>query len=520
MSYGRDRESEELARRRARARARAKAQGSTPSNQRRTKPTGQKRRKTSESELDNIPVTRKRSNNTNETRKKRPADPTYAAMERSKAKRKSGDYGKTSGKVTTSSKNGKNKRKKKKKMSLGKKIGILIAAIFVALVVSGIAFAANKFSKMNTQDLDAEALEMNITDEAELSGEGYLNVALLGNDSREGTNADLEGSERTDTIMVASLNQETGEIKIVSVFRDTLTEQDDGSYNKINAAYAYGGIDGTISTLNRNLDLNIQNYVMVNFSALIKIIDDLGGIELTLTDEEVYWTNQYQMETAEITGNAVTNVEAAGTQTLNGVQATSYCRIRYTDGDDYRRAERQREVLQQIALKAKSANILTLNKIIDDVLPMIQTNFTASDILYYAKLVSKLSIADTSGFPFDRTTASVEGAGDSVIADTMESNVIQLHQFLFGADGYTPSSIVTNISGNIAYYASMGGTSDTTTDETQTYTDDTQTYTDETQTYTDPTYVDPSTTDGTYTDTGTTDQTYTDETQTYSDGSY
>ncbi|MDD3362865.1 MAG: LCP family protein [Hespellia sp.] len=477
-------------------------------NQRNAKSSSQSnpRRRPSESDLDNISVKR------TGTKQRRTTDPTRTTVGKPKANRSNNDRGKDTNKRTSNmdirpKKNGKEnvRRKKKKRMSTGKTVGIIIAAIIVVLLISAVAFAANKLSKLKTQKLNADTLEMNISEEAELSGEGYLNVAILGTDSREGTNADLDGSERTDSIMIASLNQETGDVKIVSVYRDTLAELDDGSYNKINAAYAYGGLDETISTLNRNLDMNIQNYVMVNFSALVDVIDALGGVELTLTDEEVYWINEYYLpEMIDITGVNSDKVAGAGTQTLNGIQATCYCRIRYTEGDDYKRAERQRTVLQLIADKAKTANILTLNKIIDAVLPKVSTSFSTTDILYYAKLAAKLNVAETTGFPFELTTGNVADAGDSVIATTMESNVIQLHQYLFGADGYTPSSIVSGISGNIAYYASSAGVS---TDTGAGYSDGTnQNYTDQTnagETYTDPGY----------TDSGT-DQNYTDNTQT------
>lgn len=505
MSYGRDKESEELARKRARARARARAKASendtASQRQRGSRPNSQsnQRRRPSEDEIDNIPIGR------TDTKKRRSSDPRRTTADASRMRRKSTTG---SGKSTNNRvKNEKNRKgnKKKKRMSTGKKVGIIIAAVIAVLLISGVAFAANKLSKLKTQKLNADSLEMNISDEAELSGEGYLNVAILGTDSREGTNADLDGSERTDSIMIASLNQETGDIKIISVYRDTLAELDDGSYNKINAAYAYGGLDETISTLNRNLDMNIQNYVMVNFSALVDVIDALGGLEIDLTEEEVHWINDYYLnELIDITGKGSDRVPGAGVQTLNGCQAASYCRIRYTDGDDYKRAERQRTVLQLIANKAKTANILTLNKIIDVVLPKVSTSFSTTDILYYAKLAPKLNIKETTGFPFDLTTGNVADAGDSVIATTMESNVVQLHQYLFGADGYTPSSIVTNISNNIAYYASSIGVS---TDTGTGYSDGTdQTYTEQTntdQTYTDQTNTNQ--TNDTYTDSGYTD---------------
>ena len=451
------------------------------------------------------------------------------ALQSKDARRKQSRAGNSKGKVSRADDSiRRNKRTRQKRgfaaWSMGRKIATIASVFLIGLVLSGVAYAANLYSKIHTTTLNAEKLDMSISDEAQLSGEGYLNVAIFGVDSREGTNEELDGVERSDTIMIASLDQKTGAVKITSVYRDTLLEMEDGvSYDKVNAAYAYGGAQEAVTVLNKNLDMDIQHYVTVNFSALIDVIDALGGVELTLTDEEVTWTNEYQKETSKITGTEIKNVEQPGTQVLNGRQATAYCRIRYTDGDDYRRTERQREVLTQIANKATKANILALNKLVDAVFPMIETNFTLTEALSYVGLASKITVGETCGFPFDKTTGIIGDAGDSVIATSLSSNVIQLHQFFFGTDGYTPSSTVTTISGNIDYQAAnvgidmtgsglaqdTSGGYGTTTDGAagQTYTD--QTYTD--QTYTDQTYTDQTYTDQTYTDQTNTDQTYIDQ---------
>ena len=338
--------------------------------------------------------------------------------------------------------------------SLGKKIASIIGGtlltVLVVGVVAGAVYLSGKMDRLDTETLDKSALEIN--NEVERK-EGYLNVALFGVDTRDGN---FEDGSRSDTIMIASLNQATGEVKICSVYRDTLLQQSDGTYNKANAAYSFGGAEGAVAMLNKNLDMDISHYVTVDFNALVDVIDDLGGIELDLTDEEVYWTNGYCNETSRVTGHKLEELTHAGKQTLNGVQATSYCRIRYTTGDDYKRTERQRTVLEQIAKKAQKADLKTINKIINDVFDEVSTNFTLAEMLSYAKDFMSYKIGETTGFPFDLTTDTLGDIGSTVIPDGLADNVTQLHKFLYGSDiSYTPSSVVETISAEIASKSSL-----------------------------------------------------------------
>ena len=241
------------------------------------------------------------------------------------------------------------------------------------------AYVASKVDKMEVKQLDVNKLEINREVEHRT---GYLNVALFGVDSRD---ASLDKGTRSDTIMIASLNQETGEVKVTSIYRDTLLQLSDGTYNKANSAYSFGGVEGAVAFLNKNLDMNIDHYVTVNFNAMIDIVDALGGIEVDLTEDELYWTNEYCGETSIVTDKSYEPLTAAGVQTLGGVQATAYCRIRYTAGSDFKRTERQRLVIQKIAEKLQKANLATINKIVDEVFSEVGTNFTMQEILSYAK---------------------------------------------------------------------------------------------------------------------------------------
>lgn len=364
--------------------------------------------------------------------------------------------------------NGKGKstgRRRKKRMSLVTKIALIICCVLLVLIIAAIAVLARKMSKIEVNTLDPNKLS--ISDEIEYDETGYLNVALFGLDTRENNE---EMGSRSDTIIIASLNRETKEVRMCSVYRDTLLQQEDGSYNKANAAYSYGGAEEAIALLNRNLDMNIQYYVTVDFSALVNVIDALGGIEIDVTEEEVEYLNGYIMEIIENTGVQTVAVSEPGLQTLSGVQATAYARIRYTDGADYKRAERQRLVLTKIAEKAQNASLSTLNTIIDQVFPKIETNFTMTEILAYAKDVMKYTIGESSGFPFEKETTILD-VGDSVIPVTLESNVIDLHKLFFGEDGYSPSSKVILISNEIQYLAGTGQSRSDGESYTDTYDD-------------------------------------------------
>lgn len=329
--------------------------------------------------------------------------------------------------------------------SLGKKIGAILGGTVALVATAGAVILASKLSKIETVKLDPE--ELSVSEEARERGTGYLNVALFGVDSREG---DMEEDTRSDTIMIASLNRETLEVKISSVYRDTMLEQKDGTLNKANAAYAFGGPEDAVAMLNRNLDMDIEHYVTVNFDALIDVIDAVGGVEIDVQEEEISYICGYAMEIMDVTGRVSPGVTEPGLQTLNGVQATAYARIRYTAGDDFKRAERQRDVLTKIVGKLQNASLSQINKIIDKVFPEVSTNFTLAEILEYAKDAFDYQLGETVGFPFDKSTDTLSNIGSVVIPVTLEDNVKKLHEFFYGdAEGYTPSSTVTSISSKI-----------------------------------------------------------------------
>ena len=350
-----------------------------------------------------------------------------------------------------------------------KKIIVIICVVLtLVLGAAGAVFgyAASKVNKIQKIEVKKETLKESITEEVEHKS-GYLNVAVFGLDSRDGS---LDKGNRSDTIIIASLNNDTKEVKLVSIYRDTLLELDDGSYNKANSAYSFGGPEGAVSLINRNLDMNIEKYVTVNFNALVDVIDAVGGLDLELTHDEVVHMNNYCVETSKVTGKSYEKIEpeVEGTYHLNGVQAVSYSRIRYTEGGDFKRAERQRLVLQKIADKAQNMSVGTVNKIIDSVFPQISTNFTLAEMIGYAKNLTKYKLGDSIGFPAENTTDMLNEVGSVVIPKTLSSNVLEVHKFLFGRDGYSVSSTIEGIESGITAKASDKAKSGTTIEDDET----------------------------------------------------
>ncbi len=276
--------------------------------------------------------------------------------------------------------------------------------------------------------------------------DGYWNIAVFGVDSRDGG---LEKGALADVQMLASINKKTGEIRLVSVYRDTYVQiNEDGDFHKINEAYFKGGHKQALETLKRNLDVDVDDYATFNWKAVADAINILGGVDLEITESEFAYINSFITATVESTGIGSFHLEHAGLNHLDGVQAVAYSRLRLMD-TDYNRTERQRKVVSLALEKAKQADFNTLSALAGVVLSEISTSVGLEDVIPLAKDVNHYYLGQTGGFPFAKTTAMVEKL-DCVIPMTLESNVIFLHQFLFDRENYQPSASVKKISGIIS----------------------------------------------------------------------
>lgn len=352
-------------------------------------------------------------------------------------------------------------RDKKKKARRTRIITMVIVELLTLVCIFGFGFVyrymhmtadvAFDVSKVRNDNID-------ISQKQKMSG--YWTVAVFGVDSRNG---DVGKGANADVQIIANVNMGTGDITLTSVYRDTYLNLGKGDrYSKSNAAYAEGGPEQAVAMLNKNLDLDIENYVTFNWKAVADVIDLLGGVEIDVSKAAFYYMNAYIHETCLKSGISAQNpaamyIKKAGPQHLNGVQAVAYARLRYMDSD-FERTKRQREVISQCLDLAKKTDLATLTKIIDTVLPQVAFNIDTADIIELAKGISRYNIRESVGFPKDLKDQMMGKKGACVIPATLESNVVWLHSILFADENYTVSDAVKRYSQKISddsgYYAS------------------------------------------------------------------
>ncbi len=283
---------------------------------------------------------------------------------------------------------------------------------------------------------------------------GVYNIAFFGVDSRDGS---LGKGNRSDTIMICSIDMDAHEIRLVSIYRDTYLNVGNDSYRKCNVAYALGGPEQALSMINMNTDLYLTDYVTVGFDGLMKAVDALGGVEIDVTESEMQHLNNYQISMVGTStdgknftataGEDYIPVTQPGLQTLNGLQATAYCRIRHV-GNDFARTERQRTLLTAMLEKAKTASVGELAETINVVVPYINTSVDIEDVLGVLSMVGDYKVTVSEGFPFDNMMggANIKGEGACIVATSLEDNVIRLHELLFAGEAYEPSKELKSFS--------------------------------------------------------------------------
>ena len=348
---------------------------------------------------------------------------------------------------------------KPKKVKKGKSKGLRIAVIALivilvgsgATLLGGTVMALNALGSMQKISLDENALGIDPGVAQDL--DGYRNIAILGTDAR----ADQDDSQcRSDAIIIASINEETNEVKMFSVYRDTMLDLGDEGLDKITHAYFYGGAQQSLYALNKNLDLNIDEVCVINWKTVADIIDSVDGIEIDVQESELDELNKYIHETAKNVDGPDTKVESAGKQTLNGVQAVTYARIRKDAlTGDYRRNERMKIVFKQTFKKVRSSGPLKMFGVAKSALPEIKTNLTAKDILGMMIKFKSYDMTDsTTGFPYDvGSWTGYGGAGYAWYGPpvNLANNVSKLHKQFFGQNDYTPTETVQQISNDISY---------------------------------------------------------------------
>lgn len=309
-----------------------------------------------------------------------------------------------------------------------KGLGIFLLIILILLGLAlgvGYAILTDKLSNMDYVEIDESSIHVNSGVDEKLKD--YRNIVLLGVDSQDGSFSNT----RSDCIIIVSINKKTNDVNLTSVYRDTYVQIDGHGLDKITHAYAYGGPELAMSTLNKNLDLNITEFVTVNFETVKTVVDSIGGVTIKVTDAEA---------------TQISGLSSGGTYTLNGEHALAYSRIRKIDSD-YQRTERMRTVIEAVFDKVKTLGVSELSNFVDTILPLISTNLSSNEIISMIPSVPFYTIKDSEGWPYDVRGISTDAWYGVPV--TLESNVKELHAELFGNDDYTPTETVQEISDDI-----------------------------------------------------------------------
>lgn len=343
-------------------------------------------------------------------------------------------------------------KSRKSKKSVNKRLGLILlleVLVFIGLIGGYAWYYFNHMVDLMEND-PVEKEEISVSDAVtEVMETTYTTIALFGLDTRENANLTSSGVAHSDAVILVSINNNTKEVRMASVYRDCFMEiaTSNPSTQKFTHAYLLGGPTCSIETLNRNLDLNIKDYVAVDFKALTKAIDALGGVTIDVKSNEINNLNKNLEEQVQVTGIYSEGVWSAGEQTLNGTQATAYARIRKVGNGDFERTQRQRAVISAMIDKAKGSDLSTLNNLVNEVFPMVATNITKTQILSLASDLLEYEMGDNIGFPASHKEPTLGSKGSVVVAADLIHNVEYLHEFLYPEDtDYTPSAEVQRIS--------------------------------------------------------------------------
>ena len=338
----------------------------------------------------------------------------------------------------------------KKKSNKGLIISIIVVAVIaigiIVLVIGGMNFLNKQLDKITKEEVNRNELEINPEVREELSG--YRNILLTGIDARDMKD---DANTRSDAMIIVSIDEATGDIRLISIYRDTYLDLGEHvGLDKLTHAYYYGGAKQTVASINKNLDLNIEEFVVVNWKAVADAVDALGGVEIDVQESELNELNKYINETARATGGDKEKVEKAGKQTLNGVQAVTYARIRKDSiQGDHRRNDRMKILIKAAFDKMKTMGVTDLDDMTNLVLPQIKTNMTNTEMLDLLLDFPAYNMNGSASWPYDWMDFTYNGIwyGPPV---TLNSNVTQLHEEYFGQKNYEPTETVQAISAEIS----------------------------------------------------------------------
>ena len=333
---------------------------------------------------------------------------------------------------------------------------VLFLILTITLLTVGYGFIQNVLSMMRAEEEEPILEDDGVVDfDFSLEPvEGYINILLLGLDTRDMST--FVGS-RSDMMMLASINTETYEVTLTSFYRDMLTKIGHTStYQRLNTGIFFGGIEMCLQTFRQTLDLQINNYVIINWKVVADLVDAIDGVYVDIQDYEIDELRLCTRGSAQALGvEDFEYIYVPGYQKLDGIQALGYGRMRDGVGGDTERTDRQRVIINAAIDKIKTMKIKEIKNVIYQIAPQVKTNLKLTDILYLGVNVNKYTINTGDGWPYDYKFGWYDEMS-LIIPTSLYSNVKKFHERVFGQIGYTPSSIVSEISDQIAIYDQEG----------------------------------------------------------------
>lgn len=313
----------------------------------------------------------------------------------------------------------------KKKFSTGQKVLAITLSILLVLILSGAAYVTYLSNKVTRVDVDRSDVT-NTGQTVAKEDADVITVALFG--------TDYEGAEvgASDSTMILSINTKTNEIKLLSLMRDMYLDLPDGGKQNLNYTMSDGGPSLILKTINYNFNLNVDKFVQVDLTNLPVVIDILGGVTLDITSDELNFINNYISHIDGNNGTSTQKLSSPGLQLVNGTQAAAYCRIRYTEGRDYKRTERQRDVLSALFNEVKNISISDVPSLISNLLPLVSTNLTNSEILSISTKVLGMGVTEIEQgrFPLDEHHTTEWTDMYHMIIDK-EKTTEEIHKFIY-----------------------------------------------------------------------------------------
>lgn len=327
-----------------------------------------------------------------------------------------------------------------KGLRIWQKIIIVLLVLVIGVGMGAYIYVNHMLDGLDKVDIDKDKLGI-------VDVDGYVNFLIMGLDTRDMN--DFKDS-RTDALILVSLEEKTNKVKLTSIYRDTMLKMGDtDDYDKITHAFTYGGPASTVKSINQAMDVDVDKFVVINWKTVVDMINAAGGVTLDIEDYEIDEMNRCGEAAASVVdGGRYTPISSPGKQTVDGYQAVGYGRMRYGVGDDIKRTERMRIVIESLLNKLKKSSPKTIDKVLKTTLPLIKTNINKSDIFSLASRIPKYKVTKSDSFPYDYTGGMIDGVY-YLIPNNLRDSVVELHKKVFGQKNYKPSQKVRRISEKI-----------------------------------------------------------------------